>query len=80
MDRSKKYNMKTECIGDRVSLKGKTYPYTVCLAMDLIGGKWKAVIYNLTDFGRTFIPVLNSITTWGNQIVSDKGEFVTNEL
>ncbi|MCF0055068.1 helix-turn-helix domain-containing protein [Dyadobacter sp. CY356] len=125
--------MKTECIGDYVKLKGKAYPCTVSLAMDLIGGKWKAVIlyhlkdtekrynelrkqlphitemtlslqlkqletdglvlrqvygekppikviYSLTDFGRTFIPVLNTITTWGNQIVSEKGEFVSNSF
>jgi DNA-binding HxlR family transcriptional regulator len=123
--------MKTECIGDYVKLKGKAYPCTVSLAMDLIGGKWKAVIlyhlkdsekryselrkeipaltemtlslqlkqlekdglvsrkvygkkppikviYSLSDFGRTFIPVLDTITTWGNQIVSEKGEFVSN--
>lgn len=36
--------MKTECIGDHVKLNGKTYPCTVSLAMDLIGGKWKTVI------------------------------------
>jgi DNA-binding HxlR family transcriptional regulator len=123
--------MKTECIGDYVKLQGKAYPCTVSLAMDLIGGKWKAVIlyhlkdtekryselrkevphitemtlslqlkqlekdglvsrkvygkkppikviYGLTDFGKTFIPVLDTITTWGNQIVSEKGEFISN--
>lgn len=125
--------MKTECIADHVKLKGKVYPCTVSLAMDLIGGKWKAVIlyhlkdtgkrynelrkevphitemtlslqlkqlekdglvsrkvygkkppikviYSLTDFGKTFIPVLDTITRWGNQIVSEKGEFVTADL
>jgi DNA-binding HxlR family transcriptional regulator len=125
--------MKTECIGDYVKLKGKAYPCTVSLAMDLIGGKWKAVIlyhlkdapkryselrkevpvitemtlslqlkqlekdglvsrkvygnkppikvvYSLTHFGKTFMPVLDTITTWGNQIVSEKGEFVKNSL
>lgn len=123
--------MKTECIGDYVKLDGKAYPCTISLAMDLIGGKWKAVIlyhlkdvekrynelrkevpnitemtlslqlkqlekdglvsrkvygnkppvkviYSLTDFGKTFIPVLETITEWGNQIVSEKGEFVSN--
>ena len=35
------------------------------------------VVYSLTDFGKSFIPVLESITQWGNQIVSEKGEFVT---
>ncbi len=125
--------MKTECNADYVKLEGKVYPCTVSLAMDLIGGKWKAVIlyhlkdterryselrkevphitemtlslqlkqleksglvsrnvygkkppikviYKLTDFGKTFIPVLDTITMWGNQIVSEKGEFVTAEL
>ena len=123
--------MKPECIGDYVKLKGKAYPCTVSLAMDLIGGKWKAVIlyhlkdtekryselrkeipaltemtlslqlkqlekdglvsrkvfgkkppvkviYSLTEFGKTFIPVLDSITKWGNEIVAEKGEFVSN--
>ena len=121
--------MKTECIGDFVKLNGKTYPCTVSLTMDLVGGKWRAVIlyhlkdegkrfseirkelfsvtemtlsiqlkqlekdglvsrkvygrkppikvvYNLTAFGKSFIPVLDAITNWGNQIVEEKGEFV----
>lgn len=121
--------MKTECIGDYVKLKGKSYPCTVSLTMDLMGGKWKAVIlyhlkdepkrynelrkgmpsitemtlslqlkqlekdclvvrkvygkkppvkviYSLTDFGKSLIPVLDAITDWGNQVVCDKGEFV----
>lgn len=37
------------------------------------------VVYGLTDFGKTFIPVLEAITKWGNEIVSEKGEFVKNE-
>lgn len=121
--------MKAECLSDYVKLKGKNYPCTVSLTMDLIGGKWKAVIlyhlkdgkqrfselrkempditemtlslqlkqlekdgfvsrkvygrkppikvvYSLTDFGKTFIPVLEAITAWGNRVVSEKGEFV----
>ncbi len=125
--------MKTECIGDHVSLDGKIYPCTVSLAMDLVGGKWKAVIlyhlkdagkryselrkemphvtemtlslqlkqlekdrlvsrkvygekppikviYSLTDFGKTFIPVLEAITEWGNEIASEKGEFLGNPV
>jgi len=124
--------MKTECIGDYVKLKGKIYPCTVSLTMDLIGGKWKAVIlyhlkdeakrynelrkempsvtemtlslqlkqlekdglvsrkvygkkppikvvYALTDFGKTFVPVLEAITACGNQVVREKGEFVSAE-
>ncbi|WP_117590791.1 winged helix-turn-helix transcriptional regulator [Chryseobacterium sp. Leaf405] len=122
--------MKTECIGDHVKLKDKAYPCTVSLTMDLVGGKWKAVIlyhlkdnskryselnkeipsitemtlslqlkqlekdglvsrkvygkkppvkvvYGLTDFGKSFIPVLEAITSWGNQVVVEKGEFIS---
>ncbi|MDQ1161115.1 DNA-binding HxlR family transcriptional regulator [Chryseobacterium sp. SORGH_AS 447] len=36
------------------------------------------VEYSLTDFGKTFIPVLEAITNWGNQIVDKSGEFVDN--
>jgi DNA-binding HxlR family transcriptional regulator len=36
------------------------------------------VIYSLTDFGKSFIPVLNAILGWGNQIAQEKGEFVNN--
>jgi DNA-binding HxlR family transcriptional regulator len=125
--------MKTECIADHVKLNGKIYPCTVSLAMDLIGGKWKAVIlyhlkdaekrynelrkevphitemtlslqlkqlekdglvsrkvygkkppikviYGLTDFGKTFVPVLETITQWGNQIATEKGEFIDHSL
>nr|WP_319570138.1 helix-turn-helix domain-containing protein [uncultured Draconibacterium sp.] len=121
--------MKDECKGDFVKFKGKIYPCSVSLTMDLVGGKWKAVIlyyltdekkrfgelrreisaitemtlslqlkqlekdglvsrkvygekppikvvYSLTDFGKSFIPVLESITKWGNQVVNEKGEFV----
>ncbi len=121
--------MKKECIGDYVKLKGKIYPCTLSLTMDMVGGKWKAVIlyhlkdgskrynklrkemtsvtemtlslqlkqlekdglvsrkvhgkkppikvvYSLTDFGKTLVPVLDAITDWGNQVVSEKGEFV----
>jgi len=121
--------MRVECQGDYIKVNNKLYPCTVSLAMDLIGGKWKAVIlyhlkdthkrytelrkempgvtertlslqlkqleddglisrevygkkppvkvvYSLTDFGKTFIPVLNAITGWGNQIATQKGEFV----
>ena len=34
------------------------------------------VVYSLTDFGRSFTPVLNAIVGWGNQIATQKGEFV----
>ncbi len=35
------------------------------------------VVYSLTDFGKSFVPVLEAITAWGNQVVKDKGEFVS---
>jgi DNA-binding HxlR family transcriptional regulator len=125
--------MKTECLSDYVKLKGKIYPCTVSLTMDLVGGKWKAVIlyhlkdiekrfselhkemptvtemtlslqlkqlekdgllsrkvygkkpplkvlYSLTDFGKTLIPVLTAITEWGNRVVEEKGEFINGPL
>lgn len=34
------------------------------------------VIYSLTELGKSFIPVLEAITNWGNQVVTEKGEFV----
>ncbi|MCD9576345.1 winged helix-turn-helix transcriptional regulator [Flavobacterium soyae] len=121
-----------ECTGNYVKVDGRSYPCTVSLAMDLIGGKWKAVIlyhlkdnekrfselrkeiplvtemtlslqlkqlekdglvtrkvygekppikviYEMTDFGKTFIPALEAITSWGNQVVIEKGEFVTED-
>jgi DNA-binding HxlR family transcriptional regulator len=34
------------------------------------------VVYSLTDFGKSFTPVLDAILAWGNQIASEKGEFV----
>jgi len=120
--------VKPECTYDYVQLKGKTYPCTVSLTMDLFGGKWKAVIlyhlkdgekrynelrkemptvtemtlslqlkrlekdglvsrkvhgekppvkvvYSLTAFGKSFIPVLEAITALGNEIVINKGKF-----
>jgi DNA-binding HxlR family transcriptional regulator len=121
--------MKIECQSDSIKLDSKLYPCTVSIAMDLIGGKWKAVIlyhlketnkryselrrdipaitemtlslqlkqlendglllrtvegekppikvvYSLTDFGKSCIPLLNAITEWGNKVAMHKGEFV----
>lgn len=121
-----------ECTDDYVMFKGSIYPCTVSLTMDLIGGKWKAVIlyhlrdnskrfselrkempsitemtlslqlkqleehglvsrhvygdkppikviYSLTDFGKSFTPVLEAITAWGNFIVATKGQFVSEK-
>ena len=122
--------MKAECLGDFVKLNGKAYPCTVSLTMDLVGGKWKAVIlyhlknepkryselrkeipsvtemtlslqlkqlekdglvsrkvygrkppvkviYSLTELGKSLVPILDAITAWGNQVVSEKGEFIS---
>ncbi len=42
--------MRIECQSDFIRVDDKLYPCTVSLAMDLIGGKWKAVIlYHLKD-------------------------------
>nr|WP_237390682.1 helix-turn-helix domain-containing protein [Fulvivirga sediminis] len=38
------------------------------------------VVYSLTDFGKSFAPVLEAITAWGNKVVAEKGEFVTNRV
>lgn len=47
--------MKDECMSDFVRLNGKVYPCPVSLAMDLVGGKWKAVIlYHLQDGSKRF--------------------------
>jgi DNA-binding HxlR family transcriptional regulator len=54
--------MKTECTGDYVKLEGKTYPCTVSLAMDLIGGKWKTVIlYHLKDEPKRYNQLLKEM-------------------
>jgi len=34
------------------------------------------VVYSLTDFGKSFLPVLDAIVGWGNEIAMQKGEFV----
>jgi DNA-binding HxlR family transcriptional regulator len=125
--------MAIECKSDFIKVKNKVYPCTVSVAMDLVGGKWKAVIlyhlkdadkrynelrrempgvtertlslqlkqledddlisrkvygkkpplkvvYSLTDFGRTFNPVLEAIIGWGNEIAVNKGEFIKDPL
>ncbi|WP_336731906.1 winged helix-turn-helix transcriptional regulator [Chryseobacterium sp. VD8] len=108
-----------------IKIKGKLYPSTISLAMNLVGGKWKAlilyhlkdgerrytelknemdfitdmslslylkqlrddglvsrkvygkkpplkVIYSLTDFGKTLIPLLEAIDNWGNLILEQQ--------
>jgi len=36
------------------------------------------VVYRLSDFGISFIPVLQAITDWGNQVVTQRGSFVNS--
>ena len=47
--------MKTECTAECLEANGKRYACTVSLAMDLIGGKCKAVVlYHLQDGAKRF--------------------------
>jgi DNA-binding HxlR family transcriptional regulator len=122
--------MGLECKSDFIKMDSKMFPCTVSIAMNLVGGKWKAVIlyhlkdldkrynelrkempaitemtlslqlkqlekdglilrvvhgkkppikvvYSLTDFGRSCIPLLNAITEWGNHVAAEKGEFIS---
>ena len=121
--------MKTEGRSGAFANNGKIYPCTLSVAMDLVGGKWKAVIlyhlqegskrfgelhshlrdatetilsrqlkqlehsglvsrrvygskpplrseYALTEFGRSFLPVLAALTEWGNRAVIERGSFI----
>ena len=121
--------MKTECRSGAFAYNGKIYPCTLSVAMDLVGGKWKAVIlyhlqegskrfgelhshlrdatetilsrqlkqlehsglvsrrvygskpplrseYAVTEFGRSFLPVLAALTEWGNRAVIERGSFI----
>lgn len=36
------------------------------------------VVYSLSDFGQSIIPVLKAITQWGNQVVKEKGKFLSS--
>ena len=38
------------------------------------------VVYSLTDLGKSFVPILEAITTWGNTVVSEQGEFVRTSI
>ena len=47
--------MKTECTAECLEANGKRYACTVSLAMDLTGGKWKAIVlYHLQDGAKRF--------------------------
>lgn len=34
------------------------------------------VVYSLTDFGNTFVPALNAILAWGNEIAGKHAAFI----
>ncbi len=34
------------------------------------------VVYKLTPFGESIIPIIDTITEWGNKIAMDKGEII----
>lgn len=52
---SGRQDVKTECRADSVELNGKRYPCTVSLAMDLIGGRYKAtILYHLQNGAKRF--------------------------
>jgi DNA-binding HxlR family transcriptional regulator len=47
--------MGIECESDFIKVNNKLYPCTVSVAMDLVGGKWKAVIlYHLKDADKRY--------------------------
>jgi DNA-binding HxlR family transcriptional regulator len=64
MDSRKKTRMKTECLTESVEFDSKTYPCTVSLAMDLIGGKWKTVIlYHLKNSTKRYSELRKEMPT-----------------
>jgi DNA-binding HxlR family transcriptional regulator len=47
--------MHIECQSEFIKFNNKLYPCTVSVAMDLVGGKWKAVIlYHLKDADKRY--------------------------
>lgn len=63
--------MKIECKSETVTLNGKEYPCTVSLTMDLIGGKWKAVIlYHLIEGSLRFNELSRAIPTVTEMTIS----------
>jgi DNA-binding HxlR family transcriptional regulator len=56
--------MKTECSGTYVKLNDKTYPCSVSMAMELVGGKWKTVIlYHLKDSPKRYSELRKEMVT-----------------
>lgn len=56
--------MNAECKTDSLTFGGKSYPCTVSLTMDLVGGKWKAVIlYHLQHGDKRFSELRKDMPT-----------------
>ena len=83
---------KLECTAPSVRLGEKNYPCTIAVASIQLkqlendgliskvvyGEKPPLVaIYSLTDLGKSFLPILDALTQWGNKIVLEKGTFLT---
>ena len=65
--------MKTECISDFVSLNGKKYPCPISVVMDLVGGKWKAVIlYHLQEGPKRFSDLRRALISPTETVLSNQ--------
>lgn len=54
--------MGVECRSDYIRVNNKLYPCTVSVAMDLVGGKWKAVIlYHLKEAPKRYSELRNEM-------------------
>ena len=38
------------------------------------------VVYSLTDFGKSCKPLLDAILGWGNEVATQKGEFIDSPI
>jgi DNA-binding HxlR family transcriptional regulator len=60
-----------------LSLQLKQLEKTGLISRSVYGDKPPIKVeYSLTHFGKTLIPVLNAILNWGNQIATERGNFV----
>ena len=46
------------------------------LRNDLVSATDTTLTLQLKQFGRTFLPALQALTQWGNQVVAERGQFV----
>lgn len=66
-------DQKLECTSDFVTVNGKTYPCPISVAMDLIGGKWKAVIlYHLQNGPLRFTELLHCLISPTESVLSNQ--------